>query len=124
MLSILARLEEMQEEIIGKGGVALICLALKSFQADTGIQRKGCRAFANLGEFQTSREAIRREGGIELIVLGMKYHVSHPEVGEQGCAALANLALDEANRSHIAQNEGVNAVRISTSLKQGQSIEL
>jgi len=40
-----------------------ICLALKSFQADTGIQRKGCRAFANLGEFQVSREAIRREGG-------------------------------------------------------------
>lgn len=40
-----------------------ICLALKSYQADTGIQRKGCRAFANLGEFQVSREAIRREGG-------------------------------------------------------------
>ena len=31
-------------------------------QADTGIQRKGCRAFANLGEFQVSREAIHRRG--------------------------------------------------------------
>eukprot|EP00434_Breviolum_minutum_P015963 symbB.v1.2.014071.t1/scaffold1011.1/size144341/1 len=109
VLSILARMEDLQEPIISKGGISLICLALKSFQADTGIQRKGCRAFANLGEFQVSREAIRREGGIELIVLGMKYHVSHPEVGEQGCAALANLALDEANRSHIAQKEGVQA---------------
>ena len=38
-------------------------MALKTYQADTGIQRKGCRAFANLGEFQVSREAIRREGG-------------------------------------------------------------
>ena len=69
VLSILARLEEMQEPIIVKGGVALICLALKSFQADTGIQRKGCRAFANLGEFQTSREAIRREGGVSPVAI-------------------------------------------------------
>eukprot|EP00439_Symbiodinium_sp_Y106_P037482 s2876_g4.t1 len=118
VLSILARVEAMQEPIITKGGIALICTALKSFQADTGIQRKGCRAFANLGEFQTSREAIRREGGIELIILGMKYHVSHPEVGEQGCAAIANLALDEANRTHIAQNEGVNAVLAGLRLHQ------
>ncbi|CAK8997030.1 Protein aardvark (Suppressor of amiB protein 16) [Durusdinium trenchii] len=118
VLSVLARLEEMQEPIISKGGISLICTALKAFQADTGIQRKGCRAFANLGEFQVSREAIRREGGIELIIYGMKYHVSHPEVGEQGCAALANLALDEGNRSHIAQNEGVNAVLAGLRLHQ------
>eukprot|EP00913_Durusdinium_trenchii_P009817 g9217.t1 len=117
VLSVLARLEEMQEPIISKGGISLICTALKAFQADTGIQRKGCRAFANLGEFQVSREAIRREGGIELIIYGMKYHVSHPEVGDLDNGNGFGVS-EEGNRSHIAQNEGVNAVLAGLRLHQ------
>ena len=57
------RFQPSSEVPLDLGGSLRICTALKAFQADTGIQRKGCRAFANLGEFQVSREAIRREGG-------------------------------------------------------------
>eukprot|EP00927_Polykrikos_kofoidii_P023239 TRINITY_DN2146_c0_g1_i1.p1 TRINITY_DN2146_c0_g1~~TRINITY_DN2146_c0_g1_i1.p1 ORF type:complete len:1151 (-),score=166.89 TRINITY_DN2146_c0_g1_i1:125-3577(-) len=110
VLSVLGRLEILQDPIIGKGGIRVICAALKNFEADTGIQRKGCRAFANIGEFVPGRTAIRTEDGISRIVASMKYHAVHPEVGEQGCAAFANLALDEMNRKEIAKCDGVLAV--------------
>jgi len=110
VLSVLALMEELQDALLQKGVVPVLCAASKGWMNDTLIQRKACRAFANLAEYSDMCDEIREKGGIACIIESMRYHVGHPEVGEQGCAALANLALNEQNRLEVARMDGVKAV--------------
>jgi len=110
VLSIIGRFDALQEPLIQKQAITVICNAIRQFQSDTGVTRKACRAIANMAEHPVSRSPIRQHGVIEVIVNAIKYHAAHPEVGEQGCAAIANLALDEDNRKEVARVGGAEAV--------------
>jgi hypothetical protein len=45
--SVIARFEALQDPLIHKGAIKVICFALRSFQADTGVTRKGSHALAS-----------------------------------------------------------------------------
>merc|ERR1719265_827697 len=54
ILALIASVEQLQEAFVASGAIKALTTAMRNFEGNTGIQRRGCRAFANLADYHQS----------------------------------------------------------------------
>jgi hypothetical protein len=100
-----------RRQIAAEGGIERVVKAMAAHEGETGVQKAGCWALAELAYEVANQLKIVAEGGIERTVKAMAAHERAASVQKAGCSVLTELCFkSKANQDQIAAEGGIERV--------------
>jgi hypothetical protein len=106
----LAMNPSVQDDIIERGGIGVVCNAMRILRDFRGVQEYGIRCLCNLAFLEHNARLVCDAGGAQAVLDAMRTHMSNPIIQELGARAIVNMSHAGDNGIRIVQDGGITVL--------------